>query len=203
MFWQNNVLLLFFLSLFGEPILTTACFYLYIASVLNIYCIYQRRMCFWKHKRKILFIVTRLELSVFFMEELSLAEFSGSHSQCASKWQRTVRMKLFLKLCGIQENLVPFKNANLYGTFSCCFDKNIIDGPTIEKIYEKCACFLFSTTNFITQVKGKRRANKKLNSATSGIDTFFLKRMPKTFGATNTLNFSNLSFPKLTFPTYA
>ena len=47
-------------------------------------------------------------------------------------------MKLFLKLCGIQENLVPFKNANLYLLESerlakCCFDKNLIDGTTIEK----------------------------------------------------------------------
>ena len=32
------------LSLIISFILTTACFYLYIASVLNIYCIYQRRM---------------------------------------------------------------------------------------------------------------------------------------------------------------
>ena len=51
-------------------------------------------------------------------------------------------MKLFLKLCGIQENLVPFKNANLYLLESerlaaCCFDKTLIDGPTIEKINMK------------------------------------------------------------------
>ena len=51
-------------------------------------------------------------------------------------------MKLFLKLCGIQENLVPFKNANLYLLESerlakCCFDKNLIDGTTIEKINMK------------------------------------------------------------------
>ena len=149
LFWQNNVLLLLFLSLFGEPILTTACFYLCIARVLNIYCIYQWKMYLWKHKRKILFVVTRLELSVSFTEELSVAEFSGSHFQYAPKWQRTVKMKLFLKLCGIQENLVPFKNANLYLLESerlakCCFDKNLIDGTTIEKInMKKCACFLF------------------------------------------------------------
>ena len=48
-------------------------------------------------------------------------------------------MKPFLKLCGIQENLVPFKNANLYLLESerlskCCFDKNLIDGPTFEEI---------------------------------------------------------------------
>ena len=47
-------------------------------------------------------------------------------------------MKLFLKLCGIQENLVPFKNGNLYLLESerlakCCFAKNLIDGTTIEK----------------------------------------------------------------------
>ena len=152
MFWQNSVLLLLFLSLFGEPILTTACFYLYIASVLNIYCIYQRRMYLWKHKRKILFIVTRLELSVSFTEELSVAEFSGSHFQYAPKWQRTVRMKLFLKLCGIQENLVPFKNANLYLLESerlakCCFDKNLIDGPTIEKINMKPMRWMIENIN--------------------------------------------------------
>ena len=138
MFWQNSVLLLIFLSLFGEPILTTVCFYLYIGSALNIYCINQRRMYLWKHKRKILFIVTRLELTVSFTEELSVAEFSGSHFQYAPKWQRTVRMKLFLKLCGIQENLVPFKNGNLYLLESehlakCVFNKNLIDGTTIEK----------------------------------------------------------------------
>ena len=51
-------------------------------------------------------------------------------------------MKPFLKLCGIQENLVPFKNANLYLLESerlakCCFDKNLIDGPTTEKINMK------------------------------------------------------------------
>ena len=152
MFWQKNVLLLLFLSLFGEPILTTACFYLYIASVLNIYCIYQRRMYLWKHKRKILFIVTRLELSVSFTEKPSVAEFSGSHFQYAPKWQRTVRMKLFLKLCGIQENLVPFKNANLYLLESerlakCCFDKNLIDGPTIEKINMKPMRWMIENIN--------------------------------------------------------
>ena len=51
-------------------------------------------------------------------------------------------MKPFLKLCGIQENLVPFKNANLYLLESerlakCRFDKNLIDGPTTEKINMK------------------------------------------------------------------
>ena len=144
MFWQNNVLLLLFLSLFGEPILTTACFYLYIASALNIYCIYQRRMYLWKHKRKILFIVTRLELSVSFTEELSVAEFSGSHFQYAPKWQRTVRMKLFLKLCGIQENLVPFKNANLYLLKSerlakCCFERILLTVQQLKKlIWNQC-----------------------------------------------------------------
>ena len=174
-------------------------FNLYTASVLNIYCIYQRRLYLWKQKRKILLIVTRLKLSVSFTEELSAAKFSGSHFQYAPKWQRTVRMKLFLKLRGIQENLIPFKNANVYLLESerlakCCFHKNLIDGPTIEKInmksmpwmieninlhcifyfiFEtsmiKCACFLFSTPNFITQVKRKQRTNKKLNSTTSGI----------------------------------
>ena len=114
LFWQNSVLLLLFLSLFGEPILTTTCFYLYAASVLNIYCIYQRRMYLWKYKRKILFTATWLELSVSFTEELSMAEFSGSHFQYAQKGQRTVRMKLFKNLCGIYENRVLFKNANLY-----------------------------------------------------------------------------------------
>ena len=67
---------------------------------------------------------------------------------------------------------------------------------------KKWAWFLLSTPNFITQVKGKRRTNKKLNSTTSGIKQIFLTRMPKPFGATNTLNFSNLCFLKLTFPTY-
>ena len=137
MFWQNIVLLLLSLLLFGKPILTTACLYLHVASVLNIYFIYHRRMYLRKHKRKILFIVTRSELPVSFTEEPSVAEFSGSHFQYAPKWQRTIRMKLFLKLCGIQENLVPFKNANLYLLESerlakCCFDKNLIDGPTTE-----------------------------------------------------------------------
>ena len=235
MFWQNNVLLLLFLSLFVEPILTTSCFYLYIATALNIYCIYQRRMYWWKHKRKILFTVTRLELSVSFTEELSVAEFSGSHFQYAPKWQRTARMKVFWKLCWIQENLVPFKNENLYlfeleRLAKCCFDKNLFDDPTTEKInmkpmrrmieninlhfifyftlffetsMKKYTCFLFSPPNFITQVKGKRRTNKKVSSTTSGIQHNFLTRMSKHFGATNSLNFSSLSFPKLTFSTYA
>ena len=48
----------------------------------------------------------------------------------------------FLKLCGIQENLVPFKNANLYlleleRLAKCYSHKNLIDGPTIEKINMK------------------------------------------------------------------
>ena len=42
-------------------------------------------------------------------------------------------------LRGIQENLVPFENANLYLLDSerlaqCCFDKNLTDGLTVEKI---------------------------------------------------------------------
>ena len=82
--------------------------------------------------------MTQLELCVSFTEELSVAEFSGSHSQYTPKWHRSIRMKLFLKLCWIQENLVPFKNAKLYlleleRLAKCCFDKNLIDGPTIEK----------------------------------------------------------------------
>ena len=99
-------------------------------------------MYLWKQKRKILFTVTRLELPVSFTEELSVAEFSGSHFQYAPKWQRTVRMKVFWKLCWIQENLVPFKNENLYlfeleRLAKCCFDKNLFDYPATEKINMK------------------------------------------------------------------
>ena len=48
----------------------------------------------------------------------------------------------FLKLCGIPENFVSFENANLYlleleRLAKCCFDKNLIDGPTIEKVNMK------------------------------------------------------------------
>ena len=43
-----------------------------------------------------------------------------------------------------------------------------------ETSMKKCTCFLFSTPNFITQVKGKRRTNKKLDSTTSGIQHNFL-----------------------------
>ena len=44
----------------------------------------------------------------------------------------------FFKVMWDSGNLVPFKNANLYLLESerlakCCFDKNLIDGPTIEK----------------------------------------------------------------------
>ena len=53
-------------------------------------------------------------------------------------------MKLFKNLYGIQENLVEilFKNANLYlleseRSAKCYFDKNLIGGPTIEKINMK------------------------------------------------------------------
>ena len=58
------------------------------------------------------------------------------------KMTENCKNETFLKLCGIQENLVPFKNANLYLLESerlakCCFDKNLIDGPTIEKINMK------------------------------------------------------------------
>ena len=146
--------LLLFLSLFDEPILTTASFYLHIASVRNIYCIYQRRMYLWKHKRKILFIVTRLELSVSFMEELSVVESSVSHSQYAPKWQWTVRMKLFLRMKVMWDSgkSCPFKNANLYlleleRLAKCCFDKNLIDGPTIEKINVKPMRWMIENLN--------------------------------------------------------
>ena len=51
-------------------------------------------------------------------------------------------MKLFKNLCGIQKNLVLFENANLYlleweRLIKRCFDKNLIDGPTTEKINMK------------------------------------------------------------------
>ena len=105
-----------------------------------------------KHKRTILFIVTWLESSVYFIEELSVVQFSGSHFQYAPKWKRTVRMKLFLKLCGIQENLFPFKNENLYLLESerlakCCFDKNLIDGPAIKKIDMKPMWWMIENIN--------------------------------------------------------
>ena len=45
-----------------------------------------------------------------------------------------------------------------------------------ETSMKKCACFLFSTPNFITQVKGKRRTNKKLKSATFGIQHNFFDK---------------------------
>ena len=191
-------------------------------------------MYLWKHKRKILFIVTRLELSVSFTDELFVAEFSGSHFQYAPKWQRTVRMKLFLKLFGIQENLIPYKNANLYLLESerlvkCCFDKNLIDGPTNEKINmkpmrwmieNKSALYFFILflkrlwknelafcSHFLTLLLKLRESDVPTRNSTLLLleynAIFFLTRMPKLFGATNTLNFSNLSFPKLTFPTYA
>ena len=146
-------------------------------------------------------------------------------------------MKLFLKLCGIQENLVPFKNANLYLLESerlakCCFDKNLIGGTTIEKNNMKPMRWMIENINlhcifyFILLYFLKRLWKNALvlcskpltlllklregdvatrNSAPLLLEynTIFLTRMPKLFGTTNTLNFSNLSFPKLTFPAYA
>ena len=48
----------------------------------------------------------------------------------------------FLKFMWIQENLVLFDNADLYlleweRLIKHCFDKNLIEGPTIEKINMK------------------------------------------------------------------
>ena len=43
-------------------------------------------------------------------------------------------------------------------------------------VYEKMRFFLFSTLNFFTQVKGKRRTNKKLNSTTSEIQQIFFDK---------------------------
>ena len=57
-----------------------------------------------KQKKKILFIVTWLELSAsytgeFSVREFSAGKFSGHHFQYGPTWQRIVRMKLRLTEC--------------------------------------------------------------------------------------------------------
>ena len=51
-----------------------------------IFIVFIRRLYLWKHKKKILFIVTWLELSVSFTEEFSVGEFSAANL-------RTVRIE--------------------------------------------------------------------------------------------------------------
>ena len=83
-------------------------------------------------KKKILFIVTWQESSVSYKGEFSVREFSaktfsGYHFQYGPTWQRTVRIKLFLKLFEFLENLAHFKEYkplfNRVGTCltECCF----------------------------------------------------------------------------------
>ena len=69
-----------------------------------------------------------------------------------------------------------------------------------ETSMKKCACFLFSTPIFITQITGKRRTNKKLNSATFGIQHNFLTRMPQLFGGHKYSKLFQFKFPKTYLP---
>ena len=68
------------------------------------------RICGTKNKKKkILFIVTWLELSISYTGEFSVSEFSagkfsGYHFQYGPTWQRTVRMKLFFKVMWVSGN---------------------------------------------------------------------------------------------------
>ena len=72
-------------------------------------CIYENQkqkeedsVC-WDLVRMICFVYGRV-----FREEFSVETFFRYHFLYGPAWQRTVRMKLFLKLCGFPENLVYF-----------------------------------------------------------------------------------------------
>ena len=176
-----------------------------------------------------LFIVTWLELSVSFTGKLSVVEFSGYHFQYAPTWQNwkneVLKNSNFYLLesvrlgkCCFGKNLMdgdtfekinmkPMRWINENKKLHCIFYFILFyfwyGYEKLNKLKKNLRLFFVLPRIFITQVKGKRCTNRKLNSSTSGIQHNFLKRMPQQFGATNTLMFSSLTFPKLNFPTYA
>ena len=125
-----------------------------------------------------------------------------------------------------------YSSRNVANKNLICFDKNLIDGPTIEKINMKSMRWMIEDINLhcifyfifylflkrlwknalvfcsqpLTLLLKLRESDVPTRNSTLLLleyNTIFLTRTPKFFGATNTLNFSNLSFLKLTFPTYA
>ena len=69
-----------------------------------------------------------------------------------------------------------------------------------ETSMKKCACFLISTPNFITQVRGKRRTKKKLNSTTSGIQHNFFYKNVQTFWGHKYSKLFQFKFPETCLP---